>query len=70
MGGSILCPRQDVDQEDWHSINRWMDTVIEKLDSIPIESRMDYLVVDNTDDGFNRNRPFMATLKVNRMKKK
>ena len=64
LGGKLLSPRQDVDQEDWHSIDQWMEGVQAALATLTLDTRQDYIVVQTSDSGWGRNRPFFAKLKV------
>ena len=59
-----MTPCEDIDQEDWGTINKWMDDVTSSLSALSIESRQDYLVIERFEEGYNRNKPFMARLKV------
>ncbi|XP_078681719.1 NADPH oxidoreductase A-like [Branchiostoma floridae x Branchiostoma belcheri] len=63
-----LVPRSDVDQEDWSVIDSWVDTVLDVLPAVAIETRLDYLSLDAVprDQAYNRTRPFMATMMVKR----
>ena len=67
LGGRCLTPRVDVDQENWAAINQWIDHVLDGLEKSSLDLRQDYLQMDlmlQAQKGYNRNRPFHATLKV------
>lgn len=59
--------RVDIDQEDWTSINSWIAAVTASLDTVQLESKLDYLQLPQPtdEDGISRTSPYMATLKVN-----
>lgn len=64
--GKSVIESRDVDMEDWTIIDSWMDDIISYIQSCDLRVDMDYLhiVADGADDGYDRHRPFMATLKV------
>ena len=67
FGAQKIVPRHNVDMEDWSIIDQWMDCVLEYLYQhvIDLPVTMDYIVPVVKDGGYDRNTPFMATLKVN-----
>ncbi|KAL3856423.1 hypothetical protein ACJMK2_011185 [Sinanodonta woodiana] len=67
MGGESIIPRQDVDMEDWSAINSWISKFINFLTSANLRINVDYLRLKHEEEGYNRHRPFMATLKVKRL---
>ncbi len=58
--------RVDVDQEDWPSINSWMDVILDKLDGLELVTALDYLDLseESAETGYSRTRPFTATMTV------
>lgn len=73
VGGQVLITKMEVDGEDWSAVNNWIDAVVSWVLSSAASQlagppRRDYLDVSSIeksdDDGFSRNRPFIATLKV------
>ncbi|XP_033727434.1 NADPH oxidoreductase A-like isoform X1 [Pecten maximus] len=64
--GTPVIKSEDVDMEDWAVITQWMDDIEEYLKSCDLGVCMDYLqiIADQSDDSHDRNRPYMATLKV------
>ncbi|KAK3590496.1 hypothetical protein CHS0354_015485 [Potamilus streckersoni] len=67
MGGKSIIPRQDVDMEDWSAIYSWISKFINFLTSADLRVNLDYLRLKQEEEGYNRHRPFMATLKVKRL---
>ncbi|XP_025114995.1 NADPH oxidoreductase A-like [Pomacea canaliculata] len=72
VGGQVLITKMEVDGEDWSAVNNWIDAVVSWVLSSAASQlagppRRDYLDVSSIeksdDDGFSRNRPFIATLK-------
>lgn len=66
LGCQCVIDRQEVDMEDWLVINLWIHKVMSYLPTAQLKTSLDYLHhSDITEDTFSRNKPFMATLKVN-----
>jgi len=67
-----LVSRRDVDAEDRQPIESWFDDVTKALQSVDVETRLDYLsaLIGDADDedesasGPSRERPYFATLAV------
>ena len=72
LGAVKLAVRRDVDAEDRQPIESWFDDVTTALQSISVETRVDYLsaVIADLDDEDtsasrpSREKPYFATLAV------
>jgi len=66
LGSKCITPRVDVDLEDWPVINAWMDSLLESLASLELNTSSDYLdlSVMEEETGHSRTRPFMAEMTV------
>jgi len=55
----------DIDQEDWPSINTWMEGVTQEVAKLNLRTEMDYLDLSALEDtGYSRTRPFLAEMIV------
>lgn len=66
LGGRRLYRRVDIDQEDWPSIEGWMEGLLERVVELDLRTELDYLDLSSTGDetGHGRTRPFMAPMTV------
>ena len=66
LGGRRLYRRVDIDQEDWPSIEGWMEGLLERVAELELRTEMDYLDLSAAGDetGHSRTRPFMAPMTV------
>eukprot|EP01087_Luapelamoeba_hula_P014584 TRINITY_DN429_c0_g1_i1.p1 TRINITY_DN429_c0_g1~~TRINITY_DN429_c0_g1_i1.p1 ORF type:complete len:673 (+),score=162.12 TRINITY_DN429_c0_g1_i1:70-2088(+) len=71
LGATAFVNRVDVDQEDWPVIDKWMNQVFEKLPSLPLTVRQDYItqrpdVGKRQTEKHNRSKPYWAKVLVKR----
>ncbi|XP_006825318.1 NADPH oxidoreductase A-like [Saccoglossus kowalevskii] len=68
LGANRLIERSNVDMEDWTVINDWIKKIISCLETVVIETRVDYMSsrLPCNNDGYCRTRPFVAKMKVKR----
>ena len=66
LGGHRLYKRVDIDQEDWPSIEGWMEGLLERVVGLDLKTEMDYLDLSSVgeESGHSRTRPFMAPMTV------
>lgn len=67
-GGQCIVQRVDIDQEDWITIDGWIDNVTQIIPTLDLRIDQDYL--DTSTQGlesegiYTRQTPLMATLMV------
>lgn len=68
LGAKCLHSRVDVDLEDWPVINKWMESVLDKIKKLELKTNMDYLDLTNQteDTGYSRTKPFTAAMTVSK----
>ena len=61
-----LHSRVDVDLEDWPVIDKWMNSVLNKITDLNLTTSIDYLDLSNQkeDNGYSRTNPFTSTMTV------